>query len=57
MSRYTLNPQGLTFEEWVCASGDAIVDQGRIQPYTWSCVGYAPNPKAPFPGSGGGRGL
>lgn len=34
--RHTLNRKGLTFEEWVCAAGLAVIDQGLVQPYTYS---------------------
>ena len=38
--RYTLNPEGLTFEEWVCAAGVASFDQGLTRPYTSSETVY-----------------
>jgi hypothetical protein len=31
--RSTLNPEGLTFEEWVCAAGQAVIDQDRVLSY------------------------
>ena len=44
MARDTTNNEGLTFEEWVCAAGVAVVDQGLVKPYTQSDTVYRPRP-------------
>jgi len=31
--RDALNREGLTFEEWVCAAGRAVIDQDRVLAY------------------------
>jgi len=40
--RSTLNPEGLTLEEWVCAAGYALFDRvtGEVRPYTESSSTY-----------------
>lgn len=40
MSRDTMNREGMTFEEWVCAAGVARLDCARlVRPYTESWQG------------------
>lgn len=36
MSQDTINQEGMTFEEWVCAAGVAVFDQEFVKPYTSS---------------------
>lgn len=51
MSRDTVNREGLTFEEWVCAAGVALQDHRSafwerawppVLPYSWSDTFYRP---------------
>jgi hypothetical protein len=46
VSQSTTNKEGLTFEEWVCAAGAAIIDNDVVTPYTtsWTSHHAAPNP-------------
>lgn len=44
--RDSVNHEGLTFEEWVCAAGVASIDDGSVgvRPYTTSQVLHRPVP-------------
>lgn len=42
--RDALNREGLTFEEWVCAAGLAVIDYDGVKPYTYSYTAYRPKP-------------
>jgi hypothetical protein len=36
MARHTVNREGMTFEEWVCAAGLAVTDGSLVLPYSES---------------------
>lgn len=42
--RDTVNKEGLTFEEWVCAAGVAVIDT-FVKPYSESHTTYVPAPR------------